>query len=171
MDSENGSPYDPKEFNPNIWLKSRAAELGLKTKQLLAMAPQRDPFNFGTETDWVMARWFKGMHNRFGYPGIHLRRLHYRISNLGGGEVTLWDGCTPYENEKHHWSKLQEAFTAARILSLVDSEEFVERRVKASRVDSMSVNALPELGFSVEAPTFNGLLAGSAQIRHAELIG
>ena len=97
------------------------------------------------------------MHNRFGYPGIHLRRLHYRISNLGRGEVTLWDDCTPYENEKHHWSKLQEAFTAARILSLVDSEEFVERRVKASRVDSMSVNGLSELDFSVEAPTFYGL--------------
>jgi len=60
VDSENGSPYNPKEFNPNIWLKSRAAELGLKTKQLLAMAPQRDPFNFGTQTDWIMARWFKG---------------------------------------------------------------------------------------------------------------
>jgi len=39
----------------------------------------------------------------------------------------------------------------------VDSEEFVERRVKASRVDSMSVNGLSELDFSVEAPTFYGL--------------
>jgi hypothetical protein len=155
---ENSSPlYDPHTFNPNVWLKSQAAELGVPAKRLLAMAPQRDPFNKGTDTDWAMAEWFKKMYDRFGYPGIHLRRLHYRIANLGGGEVILWDGHTPYENEKYHWGKIQEAFTAARILGLVDSGEFVERRVKEQRVDSIGVNGLPELDFWVEPPTFHGL--------------
>jgi hypothetical protein len=145
-----------EDFNPNVWLKTQAAELGIPAKKLLAMDVKRDPFNKGTETDWDMAEWFKKMYDRFGYPGIHLRRLHYRIANLGEG-ILLWDGETPYENERYHWGKISEAFIAARILGAVDSEDFVERRVKEQRVDSMSAGGMPPPSFEAEAPTFYGL--------------
>jgi len=154
---EGGSPYNLEDFNPNLWLKELAAELGVPAKKLLAMAPQRDPFNKGTPADWATAWWFREMNARFGYEGIHLRRLHYRVSNLGEGRVLLWDGVTPYENNSYCWNKIQEAFTAARILGLVDAEAFVERRVKASRVDSFGVNGMPEPQFSVDTPYFYGL--------------
>jgi hypothetical protein len=141
MTEENGqrTRYDETEFNPNIWLKAKAEREAVTAKRLLAMAPQNDPFNFGTPADWEKARWFKEQNDRFGQVGLHLRRLHYRISNLGEGLVPLWDG-KPYENNKECWGKLDIAFTAARILGLVDPADFTERRVKTPRVDSMRGN-------------------------------
>jgi hypothetical protein len=64
---EGGSPYNLEDFNPNLWLKELAAELGVPAKKLLAMAPQRDPFNKGTPADWATAWWFREMNARFGY--------------------------------------------------------------------------------------------------------
>ena len=123
--------YDLEKINPNRWLKEKKRELGLRAAhRLLAMSGNNDPFNKGTEGDFVKAEWFRAVHERFGYPGIHLRRLHYRVVH-SEETLTLWDGETEYLNIERHWEKLQEASTPARILRLVDADDFTERRNKA----------------------------------------
>src|SRR5215207_2467267 len=155
VDSYNSSPYDEEEFNPNIWLKEKASELGVPAKNLHVLAAHRDPFNKGTKGDWVKGKWFKEMHDRFGYDQMHLRRLHYRMVNAEEA-VYSWDGSL-YENDQKHWGHLGEAFITARILGLVDAGGFVDRRVQASRIDGMCANVMPEPEFSAEPPYFNDL--------------
>jgi hypothetical protein len=72
------------ETNPNAWLKRMKRELGLKAAhKLLAMAASNDPFNKGTAGDFEKAEWFARVKAQFGYPGIYLRRLHYRMIHSG----------------------------------------------------------------------------------------
>lgn len=84
------------ETNPNAWLKRMKRELGLKAAhKLLAMAASNDPFNKGTAGDFEKAKWFARVKAQFGYPGIHLRRLHYRMIH-SEQTLTLWDDETEY---------------------------------------------------------------------------
>src|SRR5215207_1272400 len=139
MTEENGhNPYDPEVFNPNIWLKDMAENLGVAARRLLVLAPQNDPFNRGTAADWERAKWFKDVYRRYGHKDMHLRRLHYRIAN-SGDTVLLWDGVAQYRNDKYSWQKLNEAFTPARVLRLVDAYDFTENRVKNPRYEGMRV--------------------------------
>jgi hypothetical protein len=116
---------------PNAWLKQKKKELGLRAAhRLLAMASSNDPFNKGTDGDFVKGQWFAAVYEKFGYHGIHLRRLHYRMVH-SEETLTLWDGETEYLNVERHWEKLQEASVAARILRLVDADDFTEKRNKA----------------------------------------
>jgi hypothetical protein len=94
-----GTPYD-EEFNPNIWLKELADEVGVPAKDLHVLAAHRDPFNKGTKGDWKKAKWFKKMYDRYGYDQMHLRRLHYRMVNAKE-PVLSWDDSL-YENDQLH---------------------------------------------------------------------
>jgi hypothetical protein len=139
--------YGLGDLNPNRWLKEKKKEHGIRAAhRLLAMASSNDPFNKGTEGDFVKAEWFRAMYERFGYHGIHLRRLHYRMVSTKE-TLTLWDGETEYLNIERHWEKLQEASTTARILRTVDAYEFAEKRNK-------SVPTLQQNGFGVPAPDY-----------------
>lgn len=133
----NGSPYDEKNFNPNIWLKGVAVEWGVPAKDLMVLAFTNEPFVKGTPAHWQQAKWFKHQYDKYGHKDMHLRRLHYRMVNAGEA-VLLWDG-SPYENDKKSWQKLVEAFGPARILGLVDAYDFTENRVKDPRHEGMSV--------------------------------
>ena len=133
------------ETNPNAWLKRMKRELGLKAAhKLLAMAASNDPFNKGTAGDFEKAKWFARVKAQFGYPGIHLRRLHYRMIH-SEQTLTLWDDETEYLNIERHWEKLQEASIAARILGLVDAQDFTERRNKAVPTLHQTGLELPEV--------------------------
>lgn len=60
-------------------IKRVAKERGLSIKDLLALAPQNDPFYVGRPSQMAAARWFADLWQRFGYTdNIHLRRVHYQ---------------------------------------------------------------------------------------------
>lgn len=152
------------ETNPNAWLKRMKRELGLKAAhKLLAMAASNDPFNKGTAGDFEKAEWFARVKAQFGYPGIYLRRLHYRMIH-SEQTLTLWDDETEYLNIERHWEKLQEASIAARILGLVDAHDFTEKRNKAVPTLYQRGFELPEVDFEVELPDYADSLplAGNA---------
>jgi len=120
-----------EDFNPNRWLDAKRRELGIRGAHWLTTSPSKDPFKLGTAGDFEKAYWFRVMFQQFGYQGIHLRRLHYRIANTKTGTPLLWDGETPYLNIELHWNKLGEASKVARILGVVDPADFTEMYNKA----------------------------------------
>ena len=61
-------------------LKIEANERGCKVNELIALAPQNDPFYTGAPAELDKAKWFADLWQRFGFrQGVHLRRVHYRI--------------------------------------------------------------------------------------------
>lgn len=108
-------------------IKELAKESGQRVSDLLALAPQNDPFYAGTPGDYLWGEWFAALWNRFGYStGVHLRRIHYRIISQNT-PVTMPNGL-PYENTEKCWDKLGTASKAARYLRLVDPASFDDRR-------------------------------------------
>jgi hypothetical protein len=121
---------------PNGWLAEYAEALEVPKKRLLVLAANNDPFNVGTEAQIEQAKWFKGVHDRVGYRGIHLRRLHYRAYDAG---VLTLDG-EPYPNTEKQWEALQNASRFARYLGYVNPEDFTDNR---SPNPILSVSGLP----------------------------
>ncbi len=108
-------------------IRQVAKEEGCRIPDLLALAPQNDPFNAGSKNDLAKAEWFAQMWKEQGYTtGVHLRRVHYRLSSLEE-DVFRHDGL-PYENTDECWSYLNAAGRYARHLKLVPPEAFVDRR-------------------------------------------
>ncbi len=143
-----------RSLNPNNWLKRLKRELGIRAAhRLLAMAATNDPFNKGTAGDFEKAEWFAGVYKAFGYHGIHLRRLHYRMVH-SKATLTLWDGETEYLNIERHWEKLQEASISARLLHVVDAHDFTEKRNKALPTLHQKGSGTPEVGYWVGAPDY-----------------
>ena len=114
------NPRGPEEH------KAAVRELGLRNvRELLALAPDNDPFYKGTAAHLRAAEWFADLWQRFGYTrGIHLRRAHYQVLSTG----SLTSHGLPYENTETCWTGLCNAAASARILGLVDAEAFVDRR-------------------------------------------
>lgn len=108
-------------------IKELARNEGLKVSDLIALAPQNDPFYTGTDGDWTAGRWFADLWRRFGYStGVHIRRVHYQVISQSPA-VAMPDG-TPYENTERCWKFINLASKQARYLGLVDPGAFVDRR-------------------------------------------
>jgi hypothetical protein len=61
-------------------IKTLAREQGCRVTDLIALAPQNDPFYVGTAGQQELGRWFAGLWQRFGCgAGVHLRRVHYQV--------------------------------------------------------------------------------------------
>lgn len=108
-------------------IKQIAAENGLKVADLIALAPQNDPFYTGRPAELEAAAWFSDLWRRFGYnSGVHLRRIHYQaVSNKAG---IMKPNGERYENTLNDWKFLTEAGKWARYLGLVSPGAFVDRR-------------------------------------------
>jgi len=101
---------------------------------LIALAPQNDPFYCGTETEQKNAEWFTELWQRFGYgSGVHLRRVHYQI--VSQDPPVLKPNGKPYENTEGDWNFLNIAAKAARYLGMVDADLFVDRRNPEAQVN------------------------------------
>src|SRR5687768_15536265 len=103
-------------------IKALKQELHRNIQELLALAPNNDPFNAGSELDQAQGEWFKALWIRLGFvQGVHLRRIHYRILDLD--DRKKHDG-TPYENTEADWKYLNECSKLARVLRLVPADAF-----------------------------------------------
>ncbi len=108
-------------------IKQLARVEGQRVTDLIALAPQNDPFYTGTPNDWALGQWFAGLWQAFGYrDGVHIRRVHYQIVSQDP-PVVLPNG-KPYENTEECWGILNLASKAARYLQLVDPAAFNDRR-------------------------------------------
>ncbi len=119
--------------NGNGWnyesIKRLAKEYSCKVKDLLAMSGNHDPFYVGTPTEVVDAEWFAReiWEKQFaGQSQIHLRRIHYRITE--SREPLLTPSGKPYLNTEECWYYLETASKKARQLGLVDAEDFEDRK-------------------------------------------
>ena len=111
-------------------LKRDLRKQGIKRNlpDLLAMSPQNDPFNAGSEGNWLSARWFAEQLTRLNLlvQDVHLRRVHYKLVSQDP-PPPLWNGKA-YENNLGCWGALSIASKQARYLKLVNVEIFDDRR-------------------------------------------
>jgi len=108
-------------------IKAEARARGVRVTDLIALAPQNDPFYTGTSGDIEKAEWFTELWRRFGYGrGVHLRRVHYQA--VSQDPPLLKTDGTPYENTLNDWNYLNLAAKYARYLELVPASFFVDRR-------------------------------------------
>ncbi len=107
-------------------LKHLAKSQGLRVTDLIALAPQNDPFYCGSPGEVEKARWFADLWTKFGYTtGVHLRRVHYQL--ISQPDPRKADGKA-YENTENDWNYLLNAGKYARYLGLVDPAAFEDRR-------------------------------------------
>ena len=124
------TPYDA--------LTELAKKLGYNMEDIIAMSAASDPFYMGQPFQRREAAWFARVWHGLGYgemAGIHLRRVHYRLSGDTRRYDEAWvmpetkkDPAEPYENTSHCFDRLIRASIAARHLGLVDAHAFVDRR-------------------------------------------
>jgi hypothetical protein len=108
-------------------IKALAAESGMRVTDMLALAPQNDPFYTGRPAEVEAAQWFLTLYRKFGYQGgVHLRRIHYRI--VSQDPPVIMPGGGTYENTENCWDFLGNAAKWARYLDLVPADQFVDRR-------------------------------------------
>ncbi|HZO71912.1 MAG TPA: hypothetical protein VFB60_06885 [Ktedonobacteraceae bacterium] len=120
-----GYTYEEEQINYE-WIKQCAKEQRVSVNDLIALAPQNDPFYTGTPNDWALGQWFAGLWHSFGLDRAHIRRVHYQIVSQDP-PIVLPNG-KPYENTVECWDILNLASKAARYLGLVNPEAFNDRR-------------------------------------------
>lgn len=130
-------------------LKLAAKERGCSVRDLLALAPQNDPFYAGTPTDRAQAEWFADSWRRAGYfSGVHLRRMHYWcVSQVG---LTQSNG-KPYESTEEAWNKLCQASKQARYLGLVSIADIADHKNPAPHLFAR-YQRRPQASFEVNVP-------------------
>lgn len=107
-------------------IKSLAAFMGVSYRELIALAPQNDPFYVGTPNDVAMGEWFADCWRRAGYSsGVHLRRVHYWC--VSQPNMRRHDG-QPYENTDAAWKYVCQAAKVARYLGLVQIGDIADNK-------------------------------------------
>ena len=107
-------------------LKRLAKASKVSVKNLMALAPQNDPFYVGTKGDIEKAEWLASIYEQQGSPQqVHIRRIHYFLVSR---EDILKPNGERYENTENDWGYLSKAAKYARYLGLVPIDNFVDRR-------------------------------------------
>jgi len=126
-------------------IKQWAKESNTTVKELIALAPNNDPFYVGKPAEVAAANWFADLWAQFGYStGVHLRRVHYRIVVMGN--ITRPDGKI-YENTDNSWGYLVNAGKYARYLNFVSPTALVDHRNPEAIINARW-----------DVPNFNGSL-------------
>lgn len=109
-------------------IRALAAELGCPADDLIALSKSTDPFYAGVGRRREAAEWFARIWEQMSFGhGIHVRRIHYRIS-VDAAEPALKPDGEVYQNTHKDWKYLLSGALAARYLDLVPSDRFVDRR-------------------------------------------
>ncbi len=121
-------PYVLKETIGVKEIKEMKQQLPEITKitQLLALAPNNDPF-YIRQGYKEKAEWFAEVWKKEGEPTIHPRGLHYQI--LGEGYQFEIDGeMVSYQNTDQSWNYLKDGAKYARLLGLVPYEKILDKQ-------------------------------------------
>jgi hypothetical protein len=153
-------------------IKQLAVQARCRVTDLLALAPQNDPFYTGTETNKAQGEWFANIWQNAGYStGVHLRRVHYWV--VSQANILTHKG-EPYENTEKCWDYLQQASKMARYLGLVRIEDIQDNKNPRPNVHAQYSWAAPE--FQIEIPDLNdpyiwisGINTADAQPYHLEV--
>lgn len=135
-------------------IKALAKEFQTSVKNLIALAPQNDPFYVGTETDWAKARWFADIYSRAGYGTFnrpHLRRVHYWI--VSQSEPVMMPNGKPYENTEGCWGYLDNASKYARYLDLVPMNGLKDNKNPDPHINARYSYGSPE--YLIDVPELN----------------
>ena len=136
----------------------KASGTRINIPDLLAMAPNNDPFFSGAPGQMKKARWFAAIWDEFGFStGVYLRRIHYRL--VSQENPKKHDG-KPYENTEDDWDLLNRAAKAARYLDMVPAELFVDRR-NPEAVVNRHVLQPGQSGYFDPSPRFEVTAAGT----------
>lgn len=154
-------------------IKELAAAKGLRVTELLALAPQNDPFYVGTPTDLETAQWFADVWHKTGYTSrVHLRRIHYWI--VSQSRPVLMPNGLPYENTEKCWQFLLVASKKARYLEYVQISDIVDNKNPQPNVNALYIEE--ELGYQIHSPKLDaphvwvtGLYEVDAQPYHLEV--
>lgn len=107
-------------------LKKTAAKSGLSPHEILALAPQNDPFYVGAKRQVEKAKWFEQIYSLMGCPvNCHIRRVHYWLVTT---QAIPKPNGQPYENTQNDWGLLALSAKYARYLGLVPIEAIIDRR-------------------------------------------
>lgn len=129
-------------------IKDLAKDNSQSIRDLLALAPQNDPFYVGSPGQLEAARWFSDIWQRFKFvDGVTLREVHYAISNPG--ENVYKPNGEVYENSELDWNFISKASKWARYLDLVDPDAFVERRNLHEHINTSWAPTSPEPDYYV----------------------
>lgn len=132
-------------------IKRLAKKVGCRVTDLLALAPQNDPFYAGTPTDKAQANWFADVWQRAGYStAVHLRRVHYWC--VSQQALKLHNGL-PYQNTDKCWNYLLQASKMARYLHLIRIEDIVDNKNPAPHV--YADYWFDDIGYRIETPDLN----------------
>jgi hypothetical protein len=132
-------------------IKQAAAELGISYRDIIALAPQNDPFYVGTPKDVDQAQWFSDVWEAAGYSsGVHLRRVHYWC--VSQGDLKRHDG-KPYENTDKAWKYLCQASKAARYLGLVRIRDIADNKNPTPHI--AADYDWPDPEFNLDIPEFD----------------
>lgn len=105
-----------------------AKAAGVRQADLLALAPNNDPYSLHRPARRRAAEWFADLWHRFGFGhGVHIRRIHYRIVSAET-PVMRPDRREAYLNTTSCWKLLGDASRDARYLDLVPADAIVDRR-------------------------------------------
>lgn len=156
-------------------IKQLAKDTGRRVTDLIALAPQNDPFYMGTPTDHAQAAWFADVYTRAGYGVFrapHLRRVHYWTVSQEP-PVPMHNGL-PYENTQKCWEYLQQAAKVARYLDLVPLHGIVDNKNPQPHVSAFYSPYEPT--YEIATPqldnpdvTVYNLMTSNAQPYHLEI--
>jgi len=108
------------------WIIKTAKETEVSYRNLLALAPQNDPFYVGSEKHMDMANWVAKLYQIMGAPPtVYIRRMHYYFFSK---EKVLKPDGKPYSNTDSDWDYMALACKYARYLGTVPMDVFVDRR-------------------------------------------
>jgi hypothetical protein len=139
----------PKIITGYERIKALKKELHRNITDLLALAPNNDPFYAGSPAQTDQAQWFLALWNKYHFArGVHLRRIHYRLVSVEGDREKKADGET-YENTEACWDYLSAAGKYARYLGLVDADAFEDHRNPAPHVYMAPGEDHPSIGAEV----------------------
>lgn len=155
------------------FIKIAAAAAGQRITDLIALAPQNDPFYAGTPTDVKNGLWFADIWRRARYTSqVHLRRVHYWIVSQNPA-VLMPDGL-PYENTEKCWKYLTQAAKMARYLGYVRIADIADNKNPAPKLNAWYWDDTPE--YKIKVTDFDdpeievyGIHNGNIQPYHLEV--
>ena len=106
-------------------LKQLKQQIKVPVKDLIALAPNNDPFYLAPARQ-ESGGWFKTVWHGGDFRRVHIRRVHYWL--VSQEEPFIMRDGKPYQNTEACWKILCDATKSARYMDLVPIDAFIDKR-------------------------------------------